>query len=425
MNIRFSQMKGFAALWLFCGLFFTSSVVEAHWCSNVFNSYSKIVVKPERDTIDVAVGSSGSLTVRVRNNFPYTIQYIKLRANPPADLTVNCTISDSPVQNCESDAEGKRIYAGQDAVFFLDITRNSGSDNSVDTLDLEVAIRVSNAYFNNDWQSYLDSSSASRQVYETPDAADVRTYAQGGAGQSAELNWDVYSTLGCGLCESEGVPELADWYDQFFGAPGDYNQPKQQGLRAGQALAIRLRHRGCTSPNRSTVIGYFTTRMADGGENYFVRGLSAFLAAYGEMGNNNAGLISDISALGIDNSGLGRLVKSALLILDEDYEADVESCRADGGEEQIVRFVCAGALAILGEQNDYAAEFLMPYTGDGTTNDANWDNELVASYILQLVVHERRGGPNGTGIVSFLDEEVVVDDVAPKAPTNLTVTPAN
>ena len=131
MNTRLSQMKGFAALWLFCGLFFVSSAVEAHWCSNVFNSYSKIVVKPERDTIDVAVGSSGSLTVRVRNNFPYTIRYIKLRANPPGDLTVDCRISDSPVQDCESDAEGKRIYAGQDAVFFLDITRNSGSDNSV------------------------------------------------------------------------------------------------------------------------------------------------------------------------------------------------------------------------------------------------------------------------------------------------------
>ncbi len=87
--------------------------------------------------------------------------------------------------------------------------------------------------------------------------------------------------------------------------------------------------------------------------------------------------------------------------------------------------MCAAALALLGEQNDYAAEFLMPYTGDGTTNDADWEDELVASYMLQLVVHERRGGPNGTGIVSFLDEEVVQDDVAPKAPTNLTVTPAN
>ncbi|MBW1808791.1 MAG: hypothetical protein JRJ19_04090 [Deltaproteobacteria bacterium] len=425
MNIGFSQIKGFAALWFLCALFFTSSTVEAHWCSNVFNSYSKIVVKPERDTIDVAVGASGSLTVRVRNNFPYTIRYIKLRANPPGDLTVDCRISDSPVQNCESDAEGKRIYAGQDAVFFLDITRNSGSDNSVDTLDLEVAINVSGAYFNNDWQSYLDSSSASRQVYETPSAAEVRTYAEGGAGQSAEMNWDVYSTLGCGDCELDGVSELNDWYGQFFGAPGEYNQPKQQGLRAGQAIAIRLRHRGCTSPNRSTVIAYFTDRVGDGGENYYVRGMSAFLAAYGEMGQGNAGLISDITALGTDNSSLGRMAKSALLILDEDYEADVESCRADGGEEIIVRFVCAAALALLGEQNDYAAEFLMPYTGDGTTNDANWTSELIASYMLQLVVHERRGGPDGTGIVSFLDEEVVQDDVAPKAPTNLTVTPAS
>jgi hypothetical protein len=48
---------------------------------------------------------------------------------------------------------------------------------------------------------------------------------------------------------------------------------------------------------------------------------------------------------------------------------------------------------------------------------------LYISYMLQLVVYSRRGGPEGVGEVSFLDEEVVVDDTPPAAPTGLTVQP--
>ncbi len=37
----------------------------AHWCSNIYQTYARIVVKPERQTISVPDGQTGELKVRV------------------------------------------------------------------------------------------------------------------------------------------------------------------------------------------------------------------------------------------------------------------------------------------------------------------------------------------------------------------------
>ena len=76
----------------------------AHWCSNIYQTYARIVVKPERQTISIPDGQTGELKVRVRNNFPYTLHYVQMRANPPAELEVS-------ISPTEAEAWLKRLTA--------------------------------------------------------------------------------------------------------------------------------------------------------------------------------------------------------------------------------------------------------------------------------------------------------------------------
>ena len=166
----------------------------AHWCSNIYQTYARIVVKPERQTISVPNGQTGELKVRVRNNFPYTLYYIMLRANPPPELSV--TISPT-----EAEAENIRIYAGQEATFTLSITRTGAGSDDVSVLDLEVRPRVERL------ESWRDMSDW--WVDQTPSAADVRDSIDNNPPQAhALLNADLADIDSCPSCVTEGVTEL-------------------------------------------------------------------------------------------------------------------------------------------------------------------------------------------------------------------------
>jgi len=398
-----------------CTVLLMPAGAYAHWCSNIYQTYARIVVKPERQTINLGMGESGDLIVRARNNFPYTLHYILLRANPPSELSVS-------VSPTESEAQQKPIYAGQEATFTLHITRNQAGSDDVSALNLEVNADVSGI---SGWRDMGDW-----WVDQNPAAADVRNSLSNDPQQSqALLNFALAEVPGSSN-ESDGVNGLIDlWVYRAANCVSsnfDSTNP-MQGIRAGLQLAIRLRYRNFNDPSRATVVQAMIDAMDDPYE--YARGYGAFLAAYG---GNDAGVSTRIQAIA-DSDPAGscsysastaaqRMAKAALLILGQNqYHTEVTDCVNDGGEDGHVRAACAAALGIMGEDAPVTG-YLMPATGNGSSPDYD---RLFASYLLQLVVYSRRGGPEGIGVVSFLDEEVIQDDVPPRAPTGLSVQPAS
>jgi hypothetical protein len=377
----------------------TPSETFAHWCSNIYQTYARIVVKPERDTIDIPTGQSGALKVRIRNNYPYTMEYILLRANPPGELSVT-------VSPTESEARNKTIFAGQEATFTLTITRTANGNDDVDVLNLEVNFRVQGI------SGWRDMSH--KYVAQGPDPADIRWSIQNEPAQTrCLLNADLADVDGCPSCEADGVNDLMGMWGSIN---GDFeNTSGHQFIRSGQALAIRLNFRNFNNPPRSDVV----QSMVDGMNDFsfdIARGTAAFFSAYG--GNDSSSRIQTM-ANSDSSTTAQRMAKAAQLILGEDTSADVNACLNDGSEQTRARMACAAALGIMGE-DDPITDFLMPQSGDGT----NYNYERVyGSYLLQLVVYSRRGGPEGVGVVSFLDEEVVVDDTPPAVPMGFTVQP--
>jgi len=387
----------------------------AHWCSNIYNTYARIVVKPERQNINIPTGQSGELRVRVRNNFPYTLNYVQLRANPPAELDVT-------VSPTTSEAQNKRIYAGQDATFTLTITRNSDGSDDVAALGLEINFRVETV------SGWKDESN--RYLDQSPDPAVVRNTLANNPDQSHSLlNADLAEIDGCAGCETEGVNGLIalwrDRVDRCDTASIDSQWP-QIFMRSGHQLAIRLRFRNFNDPARSTVI----QTMVYGMDNPYpiARGLAAFYAAYG---GSDAGVQSRVQQMADSDADGGNcsygadsdaqtMAKAGLLIMGQNqYQTEIENCVNDGGLDNRARMACAAALGIMGDDQPVTS-FLIPRAGTGTGTDYE---KLVGSYLLQLVIYSRRGGPDGVGPVSFLDEDVVEDNTAPAAPTGLSVQP--
>lgn len=379
----------------------------AHWCSNWYQTYARIVVKPDRQTIDVSVGSTGELKVRVRNNFPYTMNYILMRANPPAELSVT-------VSPTEAEALNTRVYTGQEVTFTLSITRTGAGSNDVADLGLEVRPRVERI------ESWRDMSDW--WVEQNYTEAEIRNKIANDPQQShALLNADLADIDSCPGCELDGVTELLALWG---GIDGEFLDGWGQiFMRAGQALAIRLRFRSFNDPSRSTVVQSMIDQMDDNFD--IVRGTAAFFAAYG---GSDAAAVTRINTMATSDASTSaqRMAKAAQLLLGEDTTADVTACYNDGSENLRARIVCSAALGIMGDDAPIT-DFLLgevTFGADGNSYPTvEYQTRHYAGYILQLVVFVRRGGPEGVGVVSFLDEEVVADNTAPAAPTGLTVQP--
>jgi hypothetical protein len=377
------------------------SYVLAHWCSNIYQTFARIVVKPERDTINIGVGSTGELKVRVRNNFPYAMRYLALRVTPPAGLNVTV----SPTQ---SEAEQVVVRPGHERTFTLTIERTAAGSDDVSDLNLEVRTGVEGI-----GPMWMDADHD--WVDPNPTEAEVRNRIDNPQ-QSRAINNALLADMGCADCELDGVSDLISMWDAV---DGDFeNTNGHQWIRAGQALAIRLRYRNFNNPSRSTVV----QSMIDGMGNSFdiSRGLAAFFGAYG---GDDPGVGTGIGTMASSDSSTTarRMAMAAQLILGGNTTAEVTACLNDGGEAERARMVCAAALGIMGD-DDPILDYLIPHATSGSSSDYP---KLLGGYLLQLVVFSRRGGPEGVGEVSFLDEEVVTDDVPPKAPTGLSVQPAS
>ncbi len=398
-----------------CTMLWPAGAARAHWCSNIYQTYARIVVKPERQNINVGVGETGSLKVRVRNNFPYTLYYVRLRANNPTGLTVTVSPTDAEAQNI-------RVYSGQEVTFTLGITRNQAGPDDVSNLNLQVNTTVQD--IGPSWRNLSDW-----WIHQDPAPADLRNKLANDPDQVRALLNATLADRPCLDCELDGVNGLLElWHTRLDSCEsgGFDSQWPMMYMRAGQALAIRLRFRAFNDPSRANVVQNLIETMDDAYG--IVRGYAAFLAAYG---GNDAGVASRIQQMADSDTPAGicsfspsssaqRMAKAALLILgNNQYQAEVTACSNDGGEHNRARMVCAAALGLMGDDAPIT-NFLIPRVPDGTNTDYE---RLFGSYLLQLVVFARRGGPEGVGLVSFLDEEVVSDDVPPKAPANLRAGP--
>ncbi len=414
--MNYIKRMSFSALMIVSMLMVLPIESSAHWCSNIYQTYARIVVKPERQNINIGVGETGSLRVRVRNNFPYALRFIKLRANNPAGLSVAVTPN-------ESDAAGKVVYPGHEVTFVLTITRNSAGDDSVSSLNLEVATSVQSASGNDSWRDMSD-----KWVNQNPDPDAIRNSIENDTWQSKGiLNADL-AMQPCADCETDGVNGLLTlWHDRVDSCDADITpQYPNTCLRAGQALAVRLRFLDFNNPTRQEVVQNMIDVMDD--ENPIGRGYAAFLAAYG---GNDAGVEARIQSMA-DSDPEGShcsysssaqaqiMAKAALMMLGHsEYHDDVTSCYTDGGQDAHVRIACSAALGIMGEDTP-VTDYLMTQVSNGSNTSYL---RLFADYLFQLVVFARRGGWDGSGVVSFLDEDVIIDDIPPQAPTNLVAGP--
>ena len=350
--IRYGELNMIAVAWnirttavVLISLFLLCGNAEAHWCTNIYRTYARIVVKPERQNINISQGDTGELRVRVRNNFPYTLRYIKLRANNPSGYSVS--VDPNPSQ-----AGNKVIFAGQDATFTLSITNNSASNNDVSALNLEVSTSIEGVS-NPTWRDEDDW-----WINQNPNPNKVRNYSD--MIQTHTLHYNLIADTQCNDCASYGVQKLLTWWagriDNCVNGLG--NQSPMNQLRGGHQLAIRLRWRKFSNPSRETVI----QAMIDGMEERFDigRGHAAFLAAYGTMDKSDPDVVARIQHMadsdsdfkpnqkcsysGSDNAR--QMAKAALYILGHDYESQVRSCYANGSTMK--RVICAAALGMYG-----------------------------------------------------------------------------
>jgi len=366
----------------------------AHWCTNIYETPARLVVKPEQSTI--FPGDSGTLRVWVRNNFPYLVKNAELRVDN-ADFDASVTPG------------SQDILPGQEVAFDLQITRvGSSGDN-----DLRLQIRVFEGTGHGGslkaWRGPGDP-----WVDQDPSEALVRS----------SMNSDQSKQLGAGklaatYSEADGVGRLLELYgrprlgynsDGWWG-DGDWFSPRTpdkydfQLLRAGIELALR-KFQGF--PDEAAVRQALTLAMDDPDVGH--RGVSALLAGY--LAGDDAAVRARIQAMADSDPCVDaercshytwsaspraqRMAQAGLLAAGDAAQEDaVRTGLGDANEG--VQMVCAAALGIAGDDAAVTGS-LIPLVADEFGYVP-----LTAPYLLQLVAYERRGA-DGEGPVSFYGE---------------------
>lgn len=389
------------------GLVYTPAA-QAHWCSNIYRTYARIVVKPERQTVSVAAGEIVSLKVKVRNNFPYNLKWIKLRAKHP-DFNIG-------VSPNEVEAEDNSIFPGEEVTFVLSIERRSDStsDVGVSELGLKVAVfrdGIASTFRSIGEKDYffkiLDPEPNEFWDLATqrpePTAEEIRAAT---VPQTTSLNWARLADLSedypynggvCEDCEFDGANMLLLAISQIN--TSDDGTAEHQRLRALQAMAIRLRFNSFNNPTRVTAIDQLldTMKVDDG----VIRGLAAFVIGYG--GETSA--TAELQSMADTDPSLNAscMAKAGLYIMSQgDYAADLSAClQADVVYH--THMVCEAALAIMGDDASMR-DSLLGQSNVHASEISESYQQLLAAYLIQLVVVARRGGPKGDQPVSFLDE---------------------
>jgi hypothetical protein len=188
--------------------FAAAGTAVAHWCSNIFVASARMVVKPEKTTVNV----SGTTTLKVylQNNFPYSLSQVKMRGQASG-----YTISVSPTSTT--------VHAGQKVEYTFTI---QGSGNlTTSQMNLQVQIRNGDhTWDSSDWQ-----------VDQNPSQADLikgSSYHASLADQVPSLNAATLAdrfpsaTLGSGtpFFGRTGMQQIIHWfgYRHCYNTDGDW-----------------------------------------------------------------------------------------------------------------------------------------------------------------------------------------------------------
>lgn len=167
----------------------------AHWCSNIFGAYARLVVKPEKTTVSVP----GTLKVYLQNNFPYKLFGVQMRGTASG-----YTISVSP--------SSQDVGPGQMVEFSYSVSGGGGS-LSASQMGLQVQIRQGG------WQGESDP-----YVDPSPSQTDVAAASQYNSSfgeQAASLNAATLADLYPSATISNGpgftgVEQLISWFGYRF-----------------------------------------------------------------------------------------------------------------------------------------------------------------------------------------------------------------
>ncbi|MBN2496476.1 MAG: hypothetical protein JXR96_17920 [Deltaproteobacteria bacterium] len=409
----------------------------AHFCNNIYDSPGRLVVKPERGTIDVPQGQTDSLRVFVRNNFPYVVSDMRMQATNTGDFSI--TVQPSVYS---------KVHPGEEVVFVFEITRDAGAGNDIRDLGLQIQVLGGNTEHsasNRDWRDYNHDGTSDSWLDDpavpADDPAQNRLQSGMSSGQAQQMSAGTLARL---YDEHSGVSRLLELYGRprlMYNSNGGWgggdwwapyrdmedNKYDYQLFRAGAELALR-RYAGFNDPDLATVRQAMIDAMDDPDDDY--RGIAALFGAYlGEDASVRARIELMASAdTCVDqadkcthyswttSASAQLMAKAALLVLgDGQYHAEVTTGLAHSN--QMVRVICAAALGLTGE-DDPVTDVLMPGCQDA------WGYiSLCGPVILQLVACDRRG-PSGDGLVTFYGE-VSDDTTPPRRPENLQVRPAD
>lgn len=373
---------------------------KAHWCTSIFETVARVVVKPEQEMVFIgSVGDSETFRVWVKNTYPYLLTNVRMRVKRAEGFGVVVT----PAQ--------QSIYPEQTVAFDYTLTRVAGKGDA--PLELEIAFLVdtdenrtgngvskwrdvlSDPWIVNPDLSELEGSL--RELIE--DKPQSRALS---AAKLAELSADGVTTLvsTCGYprlkYNGKGVSDGETWYParSFKLSLIDW----QQILRCLLATAI-------LDPDDSRVSSVFLTAMDDPDPTW--RGIAAVLAASMRADPQLKQRILDMAdsdtCADVDgrcthyawtpSSDAQLLAKAALLVLgDEQGErSGIADCSQDHSDAW-VRMACAAALGLVGEDRPIRT-VLMPMIEDRYASIP-----LTSPYLLQLVAQRRK---STVGCVSF------------------------
>ena len=416
MGHRMSSWRPWAAVVLACGMLMSSSPAEAHWCTNIYRTPARIVVKPERDTVFISdtVGAVETLRVTVRNNFPYVVSNTILDGNNP-NFDVSC------------DPYGVELQPGQERAFTLTITRTAtGGD---DNLYLRI---VMDTHF----PGWMDITS-NYFTKALPTESEINSSNQA---QAMHLMWQKFTELESTYPGAQGLDNILEAYGHprlQYNSDGGYDgswYPNEHYIdETDFYLGVWDQHNCQRGVMDMAIIHLSDTRVQeaylDGMDDPMPvwRGMCAILAAAFTPGPSVTSRIQTMAstdncvrAANCDNypgsftpSDDARVMaKAALVILgDTQYQAEVDAYARNSGNREWARYICAAGLGLAGLDAP-VIDVVLPSSRD----DAEVTSQF-ASYLMQVVASFRRGA-SGTGCVSFYGE-CPDDDVPPQAPANL------
>jgi hypothetical protein len=222
---------------------------NAHYCSNIFAGPARLVIKPERSSVQFSGSSPVELKVFLQNNFPYRLSGVEMRGEASG-----YSIQVSP--------QSQSVYPSQLVLYTFTITPDGAGGGEVHASDLNLQVRIRVGDFRGEQDTLVDQEPSTQtllsgSIYEgggeqTPSFSaavlgdkypntslpqEAPFFGRTGLGQL--IHWFgyrfCYDTDGAWRCGSQDCPSPCSEGDNW----NDTSQFPQNCMRAGADLAVR------------------------------------------------------------------------------------------------------------------------------------------------------------------------------------------